>query len=208
MPRFIVLGHQAPLEPEFSLEDIPGTAGRLDVLCRCVVTGLLQSHGIRSNTTIETVHQDELTVTFDGSSIRNLRPDERSTAARYRDALEAGKKAIGALPVTVDAGLSVVRAGIESRLAETTAPVIQLTPAGEPITEWDPDPAATFVLSDHEPYSDADLDRLEGHVDRELSLGPVALHADQAITIAHHYLDTNGYRRFQANCDTGAAESG
>ena len=34
MRIFVVVGHKATTQPSFSLEDIPGTSGRLDILCR------------------------------------------------------------------------------------------------------------------------------------------------------------------------------
>ena len=88
MRQFVVCGHDAPTTPEFPLDDLPSAAGRLDVLCRCVNSALFLSHGIRDEARVHLVLRDELTVSFDGGSVRRLNPDERSTAATIRNALE------------------------------------------------------------------------------------------------------------------------
>ena len=52
------------------------------------------------------------------------------------------------------------------------------------------------MLSDHREFTDAEAQLLAERADERLSLGPRALHADQAITVAHNYLDTDGYSRY------------
>ncbi|HMB51655.1 MAG TPA: tRNA (pseudouridine(54)-N(1))-methyltransferase TrmY, partial [Natronoarchaeum rubrum] len=95
MRQFIVLGHDVPTEPDFSLDDIAGGAGRLDVLCRCVNSAFFLSHAIREDVRAHLVLGDEFTVTFEGSDLRRLNPDERSTAALVRNALDEREEAIG-----------------------------------------------------------------------------------------------------------------
>jgi hypothetical protein len=51
------------------------------VLCRCDASALCLSHDLRRDVRVHLVLGDEFTVTVDGSEVRNLRPDERSTAA-------------------------------------------------------------------------------------------------------------------------------
>lgn len=196
MRRFVVIGHEAPTTADFPLDDLPGSAGRLDVLCRCVMAGLLRSHGIRSDTEVVTIHQDELAVRFSGETVRHLHPDERSTAARFRSAIADAREAVGATEVESAPGIFVSHGDLASILADTPDPVIQLDPAGDPLTSLDPIDQGTFVLSDHRPFGPADRQLLAETIDDRVSLGPVALHADQAISIAHNYLDTEGYRTY------------
>ena len=196
MRRFVIIGHDAPVEATFPLDDLPGAGGRLDVLCRAVTAALLESHGIRADAEITTVHQDALSITFAGDAIRNLRPDERSTAARFRTALEAASDAVGAIPAEPAPGIAVYRRGLVETLETVPGSVIQLHPAGEPITTLSPTADLTFVLSDHRSVTDEDQETIEAVADRRVSIGPIAVHADQAITIAHNYLDTDGYRSY------------
>jgi len=87
MRRFLILGHSAPIDPGFHLNDLPGGAGRLDVLCRAVGASLLVSHGIRSDVEILLLLRNEVRIRIDGARVKRLNPDERSTAALIRRAL-------------------------------------------------------------------------------------------------------------------------
>lgn len=196
MRQFVILGHDAPRTPDFPLDDLPGAAGRLDVLCRCVTAGLLTSHGIRDDTRITVIIQNELILSFDGATLRNLHPDERSTAARFRDALADAENAVGAMAVESSPGVTIRHGGLADVLAEAPSPIVQLDPDGEPIQSLGLPDSVTFLLSDHRPFSAEDIDRMEGMIAKRCSLGPVAIHADQAITVAHHYLDTAGYQHY------------
>lgn len=200
MRQFVCLGHDVPTAPDFSLDDLAGGAGRLDAICRSITAALLRSHGIREDVRVHLVVRDELTVTFDGSEIRRLNPDERSTAALVRNALDHREEAIGSLPAEPSPGVAVYRRGFEETLDELggTGTVVQLHEDGEPVVDSslsdDHDPI--FVLSDHHDFTEGEETTLEESADLRVRLGPERLHADQAITVAHHYLDTDGYEAF------------
>lgn len=200
MRQFVLVGHDVPTTPDFSLDDLAGGAGRLDALCRSITASFVTSHGIREDVCTHLVAQDELTISFDGHDLRRLNPDERSTAALVRTALEHRDEAIGALPAEPSPGVELYRRGFEKTLEAVAddGPIVQLHENGDPIVDVDTDElaTATFVLSDHCDFTDREERLLEDVVDRRLRLGPELLHADQAITIAHHYLDTGGYQRF------------
>ena len=198
MPRqFLVVGHDAPTTPEFSLEDLPG-AGRLDLLVRSVVAALLCSHGVRGDTRVHVVLDDTYTLVVDGATVRHLRPDERSTAARVRDALSARDEAIGAMPAEPSPGVALYRGGLEpalNRAAAEADEVVRLDEDGDPAPAVDPPSNPLFVSSDHHDFAPSDRAAVADHDPTALSLGPVALHADQAVTVAHNWLDTDGFAR-------------
>jgi tRNA (pseudouridine54-N1)-methyltransferase len=196
MRQFVVVGHDAPTTPEFALDDLTGGAGRLDVLCRCVTSAFVLSHTIRENVRVHLVLADAFTVTFAGSDLRRLNPDERSTAALIRNALERRDDAIGHQPVESSPGVSIRRRGLEPTLDATAGSVVHLHEAGTPVVDADPPADPVFVLSDHHDFTDAETATLADCADLRLRLGPRALHADHAITIAHNYLDTGGYRMY------------
>ena len=89
MRRFLILGHKAPVTPEFHLNDLPGAAGRLDVLCRAIGASLFLSHGIRRDTEVMLLLQNTVRIRISGQYVKRLNPDERSTAALIRRALGA-----------------------------------------------------------------------------------------------------------------------
>ncbi|WP_435145827.1 tRNA (pseudouridine(54)-N(1))-methyltransferase TrmY [Halobaculum sp. P14] len=193
MRQFVVCGHDAPTTPDFPLDDLPGAAGRLDLLCRCVNAGLFLSHGIREDARVHLVLGDEYTVRFDGETARGLHPDERSTAARVREALEQREDAIGHMPADVNPGVELYRMGLADTLDALSGTVVQLHEDGAAVADADPPTDPVFVLSDHSDFTDAEAELLADAADRRVRLGPDAIHADHAISVAHNYLDTDGY---------------
>jgi len=198
MRQFVVLGHDAPTAPDFALDDLAGGAGRLDVLCRCVTAAFFLSHDIRDDVRVHLVLRDEYTVTFEGPDLRRLNPDERSTAALVRNALEERAEAIGHQPVETSPGVSLTRRGFEPTLADAArdGTVVQLHEDGDPVVDAPAPENPVFVLSDHRDFTDDEADLLADRADRRVRLGPERLHADHAITVAHNYFDTDGYERY------------
>ncbi|MFC7069474.1 tRNA (pseudouridine(54)-N(1))-methyltransferase TrmY [Halobaculum lipolyticum] len=196
MRDFVVCGHDAPTTPDFSLDDLAGGAGRLDLLCRCVNAGLFLSHGIREDSRVHLVLGDAVTVRFSGATARGLHPDERTTAARVRDALDAKPDAIGHMPAEVSPGVDLYRMGLETTLDTLDGTFVQLHEDGDPVAEVEPPSDPVFVLSDHSDFADAETALLAERADRRVRLGPEAIHADHAISVANNYLDTDGYTRY------------
>jgi tRNA (pseudouridine54-N1)-methyltransferase len=196
MRQFVVLGHEAPTGPDFSLDDLAGGAGRIDVLCRCVNAAFLLSHGIREDVELFLVLRDSLTLRLVGSELRYLSPDERNVASLLRSGIEAAEGAVGMMEVESTPGIHVSKRGFEAVLDDLDGTVIQLHEDGEPVAGTDPPGGPAFVLSDHEAFTDAEAGRLDSRADARISLGPEALHANQAITVAQNFLDTGGYRRY------------
>ena len=198
MRQFVVTGHDAPTTPEFSLDDLAGGAGRLDVLCRCVTSAFFLSHAIRESVRVHLVLADEYTVTFDGADLRRLNPDERSTAALVRKALEQREEAIGHVPVETSPGVSLTRRGFEGTLDDVArrGTVVELHEEGDPVVECETPEDPVFVLSDHHDFTDSEAALLTEQADERVSLGPERLHADHAVTVAHNYLDTEGFERY------------
>ncbi|MFY4813832.1 tRNA (pseudouridine(54)-N(1))-methyltransferase TrmY [Haloarcula argentinensis] len=198
MRQFVIIGHDAPTTPEFSLDDLAGAAGRLDVLCRCVTSAFFLSHAIREDVRVHLILADEYTVTFEGSDLRRLNPDERSTAALIRKALEEREEAIGHVPVETSPGVSLTRRGFEGTLDDVArrGTVVQLHEDGDPVVDVAPPSDPVFVLSDHHDFRDEEAALLADHADERVSIGPKALHADHSITVAHNYLDTAGFEQY------------
>ncbi|AZH24402.1 tRNA (pseudouridine(54)-N(1))-methyltransferase TrmY [Haloplanus aerogenes] len=196
MRQFVVVGHDAPTTPDFALDDLAGAAGRLDVLCRCVNSAFFLSHAIREDVRAHLVLADEFTVTFEGSDLRRLNPDERSTAALIRNALERREDAIGHQPVESSPGVSIRRRGFEATVDALDGTLVHLHEDGTPVVDTEPPVDPVFVLSDHHDFTAAEADLLAERADARVRLGPTALHADHAIVVAHNYLDTEGFRSY------------
>jgi len=195
MRQFVVVGHDAPTTPDFPLDDLPSAAGRLDVLCRCVNSALFLSHGIR-DARVHLVLADEYTVTFDGATARHLHPDERTTAARIRTALDSREDAIGHMPAEPSPGVELRRMGFEATLDRVGGTLVSLHEDGDPLSESEPPADPTFVLSDHNDFTADERNLLAARADSRVRVGPERLHADHTITVAHNWLDTDGYNRY------------
>lgn len=198
MRQFVVHGHDAPTHPDFALDDLPGGAGRLDLLARSLLAALLLSHDIREDVRIHLVLADELTLSFDGADLRSLHPDERSAAALIRSALEHRGEAVGRTAVEPSPGITLERAGFERTLRSLAeaGSVLPLLPDGTPAVDVDRPADPVFVLSDHRPFPDDERALLEEVGEDAILLGPRALHTDQAIAVAHSWLDTDGWTRW------------
>lgn len=197
MRQFIVVGHDAPRTPEFSLDDLPG-AGRLDVLCRAVNSAFFLSHDIREDVRVRLVLGDQYVLRFEGTELRRLNPDERSTAALIRNALEAREEAIGAMEATPSPGVYIGKGDFESTVREAAddGTLVELHEDGDPVVDVEPPSDPVFVLSDHHDFTDSEAELLAETADERVSLGPHPLHGDHAITVAHNYLDTDAFTRY------------
>ncbi len=193
---FVILGHTAAITPEFTLDDLPGSAGRLDILCRCVTAAFCLSHGIRKDVEVYLVLRDQITLHVEGTSLRRLNPDERSTGALIQHALQALQE--GRTQSTP--GLRVCRQGLRDVLRELNTqgvPCYVLDERGRDMRTVSIEEPVAFLLSDHQnftPEEEALLSSLP-----KISLGPVVLHADHSIVIAHNELDRRALR-FGSDC--------
>lgn len=195
MREFVVVAHAAPTEPGFSLDDLAG-AGRMDLLCRAVSAAVFTSHGIREAVRVHLVVQDAVTITVDSDRLRNARPDERSIAGLLNAGLAATADAIGHQPADAAPGVTTRTHGLAPTLAALDAPVYALHEAGTPIDEVAVPADVAFVLSDHRDFDEAERATVDGVASETVRLSPTVLHTDHAITVAHHWLDTDGYTRF------------
>ena len=196
MRQFVFVAHEVPTEPDFSLDALPSEAGRLDLLARCLLSTFLLSHGIREDVRAFLVIQDEFILRFEGSELRGLHPDERSTGAHLRGAIETAADTIGAEELEHGPGTYATRGGLADVLDSVSGTVVHLHEDGESVGEFEPPADPVFVLSDHREFTEGEAELLAEHAEHRLRLGPKALHADDAVAVAHNWLDTDGYRTF------------
>jgi tRNA (pseudouridine54-N1)-methyltransferase len=184
MVSFVIVGHHARTDGEFSLNDLPG-AGRMDVLCRCVNASLFLSHDMRRDVDCCLVllggPKGPKTVKVSGSSVRSLSPDERSAGALLKKALSipCGSEFREAAP-----GISVRAGGLERLMTELACAVLDEKGTDIRTVQALPD---AFLLSDHENFT-ASEELLTGDCPR-YSVGPACLHADHVITVLQNERD-------------------
>lgn len=183
---FVIIGHTAAITPNFTLDDLPGSAGRLDILARCVTAAFCLSHGIRRDVEVRLVLRDRVVVRFEGGKLKRLNPDERSTGGLIRHALIAlQREERQSTP-----GTSIVQWDLKGVLADLAARRIScyvLDEHGRDIRGVELEEPCAFVLSDHRNLTPHEAALLEGL--ERLSLGPQVLHADHCIPLVHNELD-------------------
>jgi tRNA (pseudouridine54-N1)-methyltransferase len=192
MRTFVVIGHRAVTAPNFSLDDVPGTSGRLDVLLRCVGAAFNVSHGIRRDTEAYLLllgpPDPPRTVWIQGERLRHLNPDERTTAALFKKALALQPSGSAWLQSTPGMAVSKMKLdGILERLKGRD--LILLEEGGQDIGAWKPGPNPVFVLGDDKGFTDHEIAAVRKVGAGHLSVGPIAIHADQAITVVQNHLD-------------------
>jgi tRNA (pseudouridine54-N1)-methyltransferase len=194
MRTFIIVGHKATTSPNFSLDDIPGTSGRLDILCRAITAAFVVSHGIRKDVCVYLVLLGgdwPKTIQLKGETLRHLNPDERTTAALLKKAL-----AVLATPewAMSTSGIFVRQGGLEGLLSDLKEKrLVYLREDGCDIRKMDGSSLAldtAFILGDHTGMT-AEEEGLIGRAGAvTVSLGPTSLHADHCIVLLNWILDT------------------
>ncbi len=190
MKQFIIIGHKA-VTTSFSLNDLPGAAGRMDILCRCVNAALFLSHDLRRDVRVYLVLQggaQPKIVRFDGATVRYLSPDERSAASLIKKALE--KSAQGFWTESTP-GVSIKTGDFGDLLGELDKKIIYLREDGADIRNKPIDTGTDhlFVLGDHMGLTEDEETVIKAHEHEIISVGPLSLHADHCIVLLHNEMD-------------------
>lgn len=189
--RFIVIGHRAITSADFKLDDLCGSTGRLDILLRCVNSAFFLSHDVRRDVEIQLLLLGEPNppkmIRIDGSEVKYLNPDERSTAALVRNALlQKGEGERKCSP-----GIYVSERSYQEVLSNVSkeSKMFYLREDGEDIRSTEFPADSTFVMGDDQDLTDAEESILMAHEPKKVSLGPISYHADHCITLVNNELD-------------------
>jgi len=198
--RIIVISHDSPVRGDFMLKDLPG-AGRVDELIRCITASLLISNGVRRDSEVFLVMRngDETRIVrFRGAYIKNLNPDEWSTAMLLQKTL---KEESFLFEKEVHEGISLVPGGMEELLERTGKSycIVHLVEKGEDafsaLVRDTLSKAAgvregiAVVLSDRLDMSPGEEKFVSEISDISMSVGPTSLQTHQVITVFHNMMD-------------------
>jgi tRNA (pseudouridine54-N1)-methyltransferase len=190
MRTFVIVAHKAVTMPKFSLNDLPGGAGRMDIIARCINASLFLSHDLRRNVDTYAVLLGDpnppITVRFNGENVRYLSPDERSAAALIKKALEKGAPAMGEEESTP--GVYISKRPF-AEVIEGLDTIVYLHEDGADIRKIELKGDEVFVLSDHQNLTPEEEAVLEKKGARKVSLGKKLYHADHCIVMVNHELD-------------------
>jgi tRNA (pseudouridine54-N1)-methyltransferase len=190
MREFVFVAHKVPRDGDFSLNDLTGSGGRVDLIARSVGAALLLSHGIRRDTLAHVVANENPRrprhIRFEWDKVRYLNPDERNGASLIRNALvrcpEDGE-------LESSPGVFVARRGLAEVLEKAAKPVVLLSEGG-PAPDWKALAAgATFVLGDQQDLTPDEIATVEKAGAVRAGLGERSLHTDHCVAVANHRLD-------------------
>jgi tRNA (pseudouridine54-N1)-methyltransferase len=193
--RFVFVSTTAIASEDFLLDDLAGSSGRLDVGLRCVRAALLVSHGLRRDAVVYLVLGGgplaPRALRIRGAEARFLRPDERSLAVLAKKVLASRADQASAF-VDVKPGIALARGGLEAVIADLGSAVPYVLEQGAPDIRGVPgrDLAdAAFFLGDPGGFDDTTRARLAAIGARPLAVGPVGIHAEDAIAIVSNEID-------------------
>ena len=190
MITIIVKGNKARTAPDFLLKDLPGSGGRMDIMCRCLDASLLLSHGIRDYVEVLLCLEGPPTpprcIRIRGDAVKYLSPDERSTAILLQKALKAHEpgEEIESTP-----GIFVSDTSFMDIISEKMSTIVLLDENGTDIRETAfPEGDICFVLGDHVGFTEDEQAALR-NAPNVVSVSPKILHASQCITLLLNELD-------------------
>ena len=193
MPAFIVIGRKVCTDGRFSLNDLTGSTGRLDVLLRCINSSFMLSNDIRRDIELYLVLQGEpdppKTLLFRGSELKYLNPDERATAALVKNALMV--KNITQEWIKSTPGIMVARLDFPELLKQLEGKrIVYLKEEGLGLSKAQLSLDDIFVLGGKDDISSAEEEIISQWPETlKISLGPKSLHADHCITATLNQLD-------------------
>ena len=197
MPTFVIMGHKCNTDGLFSLNDLPGSTGRLDILLRCVNASFFLSNGLRKDVETYLVllggEDAPKAVRFCGGEMKYLNPDERSTAALVKNALMQKVSQDG--ETNSSPGVYVSRRGLKELLEDLgkgeKINLIHLRENGQSIrdTELNMETNIIFVMGGQFDLTDEEEELVMKYEPKPISLGPEKLHASHCITLVLNELD-------------------
>ncbi len=190
--HFYVKSH-AKTSPNINLKDLPGSAGRLDVLARCINSSFWLSYGIRKNVVFHTILHGEpnapVYIRMEGDKLRKVAPDERSIAIFIGKAL---KKFEGE-EIESTPGIFVSRKNFVELIEENKDKNFYLLDEeGEDIENVEiKNPF--FILGDNLDLTDEEKEFLARHKAKRISIGKNSYLSSHCITILNWWMDRHEY---------------
>lgn len=192
MRQFLLVARKAKTIPDFSLNDLPGT-GRMDLVCRCIAQALFISEAIRKDTIIHVcmLGGDPRVVSFDGSRVKRLYPDERNVASHVRIALQKGLRLKEGEAVESETGISVQRTSFERFIQQAAqhCKLVYLSEHGKDIREYEFPSQPLFIIGNHLGLTRKQESYLHRFAPDSISVGPLTYLASQVIVLIHNELD-------------------
>jgi len=162
-------------------------SGRIDIVCRCVLTSLWISEAMRKDTQIIVVlnsgRKPPVSIKFDGNKMVGVEPSERSIALTIKKALDTVKDKEW---TNVQTGVSVSRKSFQEIIKDSKN-IFLLDAKGKHISDFKPE-NPTFVIGDNMgiPKNEKTFVLRKG---TKISLGNKVYLASSVVAVVHWILD-------------------
>lgn len=188
MKQFVLYARKAVTSSDFSLNDLPGSGGRMDLVARCICNALWISHDLRRDTCIHVVAcgtpNPPVVISFYGDRLRGVSPDERNIAAWIKKTLASKRQ---------NPGINVRKLSFQHLieiLASEGNSFYLLHEQGIKMGSVKLKSNPVFILGDHEGLPKEAEDAFGARFEHEkISLGNIAYLASQCISVVHYELD-------------------
>jgi len=193
--RHFYLKSNAKTKPDINLKDLPGAAGRLDILARCINSAFWISYGIRKNVIFHTILHGEpnppVYIRIEGDKLKKVSPDERNIAIFIGKAL---KRADADKEIESTPGIFVSKKSFEELLKENSNKNFYLLDEnGKDIKNMEiKNPF--FFLGDNIDLSEDEKNLLYKYGAKAISLGKISYLSSHCITILNWWMDRNEYQ--------------
>ncbi|HVG36613.1 MAG TPA: tRNA (pseudouridine(54)-N(1))-methyltransferase TrmY [Thermoplasmata archaeon] len=187
--RFLIVGHRASTDPAFSLDDLAGAAGRMDILLNAANAALLLAHDLRRDVEVGLLllgpPDPPRLVRLEAFRLRSYQPDIRSNAALVRRALQDASR----IERETSPGVFGSKTTFEEALDRLGPSFVYAKEGGKDVREANLPADATFVFSDNQDLAAAEERTLTDRGALVIGLGPLTLHTDHAIAVLQNELD-------------------
>lgn len=194
MREFILYSGKGRTSPDFSLKDMTGSGGRMDLNARCVISALWLSQDIRRDSRIiislNGPPDPPLAISFSGGELKRVSPDERNIGIWLRKTLgERGLLKEDEWLETSD-GIKMARKSFRELLEEQRGRnLYMLREDGEDIRKAEMGKDPVFLLGDHIGLPEEVAETALESGAKKIGLGRKSYFSSQSITLVHNELD-------------------
>lgn len=191
---FILKASTAHTDGKFTIKDLPGTSGRMDLVSRCILSALLLSNTHRVDTVfyavLEGPPRPPLTIEVDGEKIEKIPKDELQVGLVLKKILSLEKEPF-------PSGFKLINRDFRKLVEEQTnkSKIYYLHQTGSHVKKILSElqnaekPQLTFLLGDHIGFKQNDIEYFEEKGIKPLSLGLKEYLGSHCIFLVQEKLD-------------------
>lgn len=194
MREFLVYSRKGSTSPDFTLKDLPGSGGRMDLNARCVISALWVSRTMRRDTRIiislNGLPDPPLAIAFDGKELKRVSPDERNISIWIKKALKKTGEIEGKEWLETHEGIYLSKKSFQDLIKDNKDRSFYiLHEEGKDIRGVEIAENPFFVLGDHVELPKKEEEFVQRYSSEKLSLGPESYFTSQSITLVHNKID-------------------